>query len=266
MSQPLPYDKIKFDRKVKLEAILNAPDDSDIGYFIEVDSKYPDKIKEKTKNSHLRLKIKKNNSYTFIDYMKKIKPDIYTQTRKLLCDGCDKKNNLIQYRMLKFYIRQGMIVEKIHELISFKQSMWLEKYINFNTQERSQAVNVFEKDFHKLLNNAFYGKTMENVSNRLELEFTKKDDYEKIINQQSRLNFSDIHKSYENCDSYRFKQIEVLMDKPIYLGFAILKLNKLLMYETYYDKLQPYFEEKNLQLHYMDTHSFVLSVNTKIFL
>ena len=53
------------------------------------------------------------------------------------------------------------------------------------------------------------------------------------------------------------------MDKPIYLGFAVLELRNFLMYETYYDKLQPNFGEKNLQLHYMDTDSFVLSVNTK---
>ena len=53
------------------------------------------------------------------------------------------------------------------------------------------------------------------------------------------------------------------MDKPIYLGFSVLQLSKLLMYETYYDKLQPYFGRENIQLHYMDTDSFVLSVNTK---
>ena len=53
------------------------------------------------------------------------------------------------------------------------------------------------------------------------------------------------------------------MDKPIYLGFRVLELSKLLLYETYYDKLQPYFKQENVQLHYMDTDSFVLSVNTK---
>ena len=53
------------------------------------------------------------------------------------------------------------------------------------------------------------------------------------------------------------------MDKPIYLGFSVLELKILLMYETYYDKLQPYFGQKNIQLHNMDTDSFVLSVNTK---
>ena len=73
-----------------------------------------------------------------------------------------------------------------------------------------------------------------------------------------------IHTSYyTNYDSYTSKQNEVVTDKPIYLGFPLLEVSKLLMYETYYDKLQPYFGQRNLQLHYMDTDSFVLSVDTK---
>ena len=59
MSQPLPFDENKFDKNVQSEDILNTPDDSDIGYFIEVDLTYPDIIKEKIKNSHLLLKIQK---------------------------------------------------------------------------------------------------------------------------------------------------------------------------------------------------------------
>ena len=69
--------------------------------------------------------------------------------------------------MLKLCDRHGMIVDKFHEIISFKQSKWLEKYISFNTQRRNRAKNDFEKDVYKLLNNAFYGKTMANVPNRL---------------------------------------------------------------------------------------------------
>ena len=72
-----------------------------------------------------------------------------------------------------------------------------------------------------------------------------------------------IHKSYEKCDSYTFKQIEVKMDRPIYLGFAILELSKLHMYETYYDKLQPYFGQENNQWHYMGCDSFVLNLKTE---
>ena len=98
--------------------------------------------------------------------------------------------------MLKCYVRHGRIVEKIHEIISYKQSNWLEKYINFNTQKRNKSKNDFEKDFYKLLKNAFYVKTLENVRNCLELDFFKKDDYKKIIKQLSKLTFNGIHKSY----------------------------------------------------------------------
>ena len=127
--------------------------------------------------------------------MKEIKPDTYIQTSKLICDWSDKKNYLIHYRMLKFYVRHGMIVDKVHDIISFKQSRWLEKHINFNTQKRNQAVNVFEKDFYKILNNAFYGKTTEKAQNRLKIKFVKKDGYREIIKQQSKLTFNGIHKS-----------------------------------------------------------------------
>ena len=174
MSEYLPYDEIKFDNNGKLEDILNTPDDSDIGYFIEVDLTYPDKIKQKTKNFPFPPVNKKTNPYDFSDYLKTIKPDTCTQTKKLICDWSDKKKYLVHYRMLNFYVRHGMIVEKVHSVISFKQSNWLEKYINFNTQKRNQALNDFEKDFYKILNNAFKGKTMENVLNRIKVEVIKK--------------------------------------------------------------------------------------------
>ena len=108
-------------------------------------------------------------------------------------------------------------------------------------------MNEFEKDFYKLLNNAFYGKTMENVRNRLSLGFIKKDDYKEIINQQSKLTFNGIHESYESCDRYVFRKNAVVMDKPFYLGFAVLELVELHMYEIYYDKLQLYFGQENFQ-------------------
>ena len=73
---------------------------------------------------------------------------------------------------------------------------------------------------------------MENVIIRLKIEFVKKDDFRETIKQQFKLQFNGIHKSYENCDSYTFKQNEGLMDKLIYLGFSVLEMNKLISYET----------------------------------
>ena len=77
------------------------------------------------------------------------------------------------------------------------------------------------------------------------------------------MTFNGIQKSYKNCDSDTVKQNEVFMDQPIYFGFSVLELSKLHMYGTYFDKLQPHFGQENIQLHYMDSDSFILSVSTK---
>ena len=195
--------------------------------------------------------------------MKSIKPENYTKSKKLICDWTDKKKLLIHYKILYLYVRHGMIVEKIHEIISTKQSRWLDGYINFNTQKRNKAKNDFEKDFFELLNNSAFGKFLENVRNRLGLELIKKGDIKKFIKQQSNLTFNGIQKSYENYNSYTFKKNGVVMNKAIYVGFAILKLSKLHMYETFYDTIQPFFGQENLQLHYVDTDGMFLSMKTK---
>ena len=108
MSQPLPYDEIQMwhghpDLYMnKLQEILNTPDDSDIGYFIEVDLTYPNKIKEKTKNFPFcpENKIIHNDEYNDNENMKQIKPKNNTKFKKLICDWTDKKNYLVHYRML----------------------------------------------------------------------------------------------------------------------------------------------------------------------
>ena len=145
--------------------------------------------------------------------MNSIKPENYTKSKKLICDWTDKKKYLIHYRMLKFYVRHGMIVEKIHEIISFKQSKWLECYISFNTQKRNKAKNEFEKDFFKLLVNAAFGKFLENIRNRLDLELIKKDNIKKIVDQQSKLTFNGIQKTYENYYSFTYKKMKSLWIK-----------------------------------------------------
>ena len=128
MGHFLPYDEIEMwhgDPEKYwnwLDKTLNTPDDSDVGYFLVVDLKYPDNIKDKTKHFPFCPENKKSNPDKYKDYMKKIKPKSYTKPKKLICDWTDKKKYLIHYRMLNFYVRHGMTVDKIHEIISFKQS------------------------------------------------------------------------------------------------------------------------------------------------
>ena len=104
MSQMLPYDEIKFEKEICFEEILNTPDNNEIGYFLEIDLKYPDNIKEKTKFFPLCPENKKINPNKYNEHMKNVKPENYTKSKRLICDWTDKKKYLIHYRMLKFYV------------------------------------------------------------------------------------------------------------------------------------------------------------------
>ena len=78
--------------------------------------------------------------------MNEMKLNKNTQTKLLSWYWTDKNKYLIHYRMLSFYVRPAMIIDKVHEIPSFRQSNWLEKYIRFNTQKRNAATNEFEKE------------------------------------------------------------------------------------------------------------------------
>ena len=84
---------------------------------------------------------------------------------------------------------------------------------------------------------------------------------DQIIKRQSKLSFKGISQHYNDFSLHTFIKEKTVFDKPIYLGFSVLELSKLLMYEFYYHKLQPYYNNK-IKLHYMDTDSFILSIKT----
>ena len=168
---------------------------------------------------------------------------------------------MMHYRMFKFYTNVGMKVTKIHMIYRFKQSLWLEKYNNHNTQKRTKAKTNFEKDLYKVMNNAFFGKTMENVREKVNLEIIPHTNIDQLIKRQSKLSFKGIVNHYSEFSVYKFDKEKTVFDKPIYLGFSVLELSKLLMYEFYYHKLKPYYN-CSVKLHYMDTDSFILSIKT----
>ena len=246
-----------------INKVLNTHDCSDIGYVLMVDLIYPDSIKYKTKNFQLCPENKTNNPDNYTEYMKEHVPKPNRPTSKLICDQTNKEYYIVHYRNLKFFIRMGMINKKVHRIVSFNQSPWLQSYIDYNTQKRVKADSDFMKDYHKNLICSFFGKTMEDVRNRIKVEFLKNTNERKFLKYQSRLDFNGIHKSYLDYDSYTFKSNVVKMEKPIYLGFCILELSKLLMYETYYDRLQNYFGIDCIQIHYQDPDAFVMSLKTK---
>ena len=108
-----------------------------------------------------------------------------------------------------------MVVEKVLEKNSLRQSKWLEKCISFNSKKQNYAKYDFKRDFYKALKNSLYGKQWKMLETDKVWNLIPKKPISKIIRQQSLLAFTGIHKPYEIYVSYIVKQNEVLMDTPI---------------------------------------------------
>ena len=138
--------------------------------------------------------------------MKEHVPKPYKPTSNKICDQTNKKYYVVHYRELKLYIRIGMIISKVHRVVSFDQSPLLEEFNEYNTKKRAEADSDFTKEYYKGLSNKFFGKTVEFVKNRIRIEFVKNTDEKITLIYQSRLDFDAVHKSFQVFDSYTFKK------------------------------------------------------------
>ena len=153
-------------------------------------------------------------------------------------------------------------MKKIHRMIEFIQEAWLKPYIDMNTELRKIAKNDFEKDFFKLMNNAVFGKTMENVRKHRYIKLVTID--KKRSKLVSEPNYHKMNYISEDLSIIEMKRTKIKMNKPIYLGLSILEISTLLMYEFWYDYMKPKYGD-NAKLCYMDTDSFIMNIETEDF-
>lgn len=186
----------------------------------------------------------------------------FKPTRKLLLTQFNKEHYVVHFSILKFYLRMGLILENVHKVVKYKQKRWLKPYIEYNSNKRAQAVNTFEKDFYKLKNNALFGKCMEDTRKRI---------CYKLVNNEAKLlklisspyfNARDIIN--EDIVGVHMLKSKVILDKPIFVGQAVLDYSKLEMYNLYYRILPQCPLIKKLELVGGDTDSFFLTIATDI--
>ena len=149
MSEYLPYERFKWLKNVDEFDVISVHEKSPIGYFLEVELKYSDKLHEFHNDYPLASWKLAVSSDMLLKYCKTI-ADKYEikvgDVKKLIPNLGNKTNYVVHYRNLQLYLSLGMKLTKIHRVLKFKQSDWIKKCIDFNTKKRMIAANDFEKD------------------------------------------------------------------------------------------------------------------------
>ena len=176
MSGYLPYGGFKWLKNVDGFDVNSISEKSPIGYILEVDLEYPDGL-HVLHNDYALAPEKLAISYNLLShYCKKIADEYEIKVgdvEKLIPNLGDKTNYVLHYRNLQLYLSLGIKLTKIHKVLKFKQSKWMKKYIDFNTEKRTNAANSFEKDFFKLMVNSVYGKTVKKFMKKNQCQTSK---------------------------------------------------------------------------------------------
>ena len=248
MSQKLPknnFKRVEDTSIINEEFIKNYNENSYKGYILEVDVKYPKELHDL------------HSDLPFLP--KKIKID---KCKKLVCDLRNKKKYVVHIKSLKQALNHGLKLKRVHRIIEFSQKAWLKPYIDMNTELRKLAKDDFEKDLFKLMNNAVFGKTMENIRKYRDIKLvTTNKKRNKLVSEP---HYHTINYISEDLSITEMNKTKIKMNKPIYLGLSILDISKILMYELWYHYMKPKYGNR-VKLCYMDMDIFIINIKRNDF-
>ena len=247
MSEKLPTHGFKWLTGGEIEKIYeNRHNLNKMPCILEVDLEYPENLH----NLH--------NDYPLCPEKVKCKNGV----EKLIPNLRDKTKYVLHYKNLIQCLDLGLKIKHIHRGIRFVESEWMKSYIDKNTNLRAKAKNNFEKDFYKLMNNSVFGKTMENIRNRVNVKLVNTE--EKLRKLVAKPNFKGRKIFSENLVSVHMKKTSLTMNKPVYLGMCILDLSKTIMYDFYYNYIKHKYGDKAILL-FSDTDSLMCEIETEDF-
>lgn len=259
MCQKLPHKDFRWGDAETFDPFQDWGDDT--GAYVEVDVEYPSELHD----LHQDLPLAPENVNITKDWLSQTQrgmgKKLTAKNHKLTFHFNPRCKYITHAKNLKFYLEHGMKLTKVHRVLYFYQSAWLKPWIDFNTAKRAAAKNEFEKDFYKLMSNAVFGKTMENVRDRNKAFFiTTGRCYRKHTGRPTYKNTMDF--GGENSRIVFEETPDVELNKPIYTGIAVLELSNILMFQFHYDVFQPLVGAKNLRLGMTDTDSLMYDVFT----
>lgn len=248
-----------------IDEILNTNQERKTGYILEVDLDYPESLHDEHNDYPLAPEKIIVDNDQLSNFQKEIVSMLEEngvkryKTKKLVPNLMNKKKYVLHERNLKFYIEKGLILKKVHRIIKFEQEPWLRSYIQMCTENRKRATSSFEKDFWKLMVNSLYGKSIEDKRKHSKVKVATNG--RQALQQIRKPMFEQFYILDNDIAIIKLKKFEVILDKPIYLGFTVLELSKLHMYKLHYDHFKPKYESK-LSLTYTDTDSFIYKIET----
>ena len=220
MSQSLPVDGFKWETKT-LDQIMYMNENDSRGCFVEVDLEVPTELHD-LMNDYPLAPEKKAVTY---DMLSPFATDLYQKLEmggkpceKLIPSLLPKLRYVTHYRNLQFYVNMGLNVTQIHRVLGFNQRPWLKSYIDFNTQQRAKSKSDFEKDFFKLMNNAVFGKTMEDVRGHMNVKLVDED---KAMKLSSKPTYKSHRIISPTLVAVHQNKKRVVLNKPISVGVAI---------------------------------------------
>ena len=265
MSQYLPTSNFKWmtDKETSKIDLGKYKADGKKRLILEVDLEYPQELHDIHNDYPVaseKVKVSKN---MLSDYCKKIaeKYNISIDlVSKLIPTLRDKKEYVLHYRNLQLYLDLGLKIKKIHGVLKFDQSPWLKQYIDFDTEKRKHSKNSFEKDFFKLMNNSVFGKTMENLCQRVDVRLvTNEKKLDKIIANSTYVKSKIFN---ENLMAVHKVKGTLTLNRLAYVGMCILGLSKTLMYDFHYNYIKKKYNNR-ARLLFTNTDSLTYEIEAK---
>jgi hypothetical protein len=249
MCEYLPYKDFKWNSdEWDKDKIMSIGDKDEIGYLFSVDLSIDESLHDHMNNyppCPENISIEKS-------FLSDWQQESYRKSniKKLCCTFFDKKDYVVNYRYLKLVLSLGVKLEKVNKVLQYEQKAFLKDYIMLNTNLRKASKNEFEKDFYKLMNNSVFGKTMENVRNRINFKLINTE--KQALNVKNMKRFTIFN---DDLVGLHLNKNEVKLCKPIYLGQNILDDSKLTMYDFHYNFMLKKVKRENIDLLFTDTDS-----------
>jgi len=261
MSQPLPTGGFRWLDSNEWARIdwKSLESNATKGYILEVDLEYPNELHENHNDYPLAPDKRQMQFETLNEYQIRILthyeiPKSSLKFKKLIPHLGPRNHYIIHYRNLRFYLEEGMKLVKIHYVLEFNQSTWLAPYIIKNQDLRAIAKSDFEKNQPKLFNNSIYGKTCENQKKRTDIRLANNAQLcKRLIEKPHMIGFRIFS---QNLAAIDLRKIYAKIDKPFYVGFSVLELSKLHMYDFHYRYIKRKFGGA-AQLLFTDTDSLM---------